>query len=241
MNEGRLRILVFDDQEIVRLGLAQAFGRDDRIEVVSMPTDVSATRTEIARTHPDVVTLEIMIPLRAGLELIRCVADQDETISIVVVSSLSHPSLVSQARSAGASAYFDKAIPVDDLLEGIVEVRRSSAFDWSALEAVERLVPEEDALRLGTLTARERQMLRAIGKGKINRQIAEELRLTEKTVKNYVSHLLQKLGMHSRAEVAALAGRLDLAEHPTVPRCDWNDDLVRTSTVDSPPVSDARR
>ena len=161
------------------------------------------------------------------LELVHWLQSSLPRPTIIVVSAVGHPAMVMKARNAGADAFIEKSTPVDQMVEILVETYETGVFVWDDLTSIDRVFPREDAERLRTLTPREREVLIGIGQGKINREIAAEFDLTEKTVKNYVSHLLQKLNMTCRAEAAALAGRLDFAEHPPVPPADWDDEPER--------------
>ena len=229
MTRGPISVYIFDDQEIVRLALALDFKYDPRTKCVGTAQNMAEARDDIDGLDPDVVTTEILVPGSNGLELVDWIKRTHSDTTVVVVSSLSHPALVRRARRTGADAYVDKVTPAQEIIDMVVDVHTNGSFEWSELESLNRVVPRVDAIRLRALTPRERQILEAIGHGKINREIADEFHLTEKTVKNYVSHLLQKLDMHSRSEVAALAGRLDLAEHPYVPECDWSEDFASTA------------
>lgn len=223
MDTHTVRIYVVDDQEIVRYAYQDAFDLDPRTEFVGAAADIDTARLAIAETEPDVTVTEAILGGVDGLDIVRWIVERHPRISSVVVSAVGHPSVARRARSAGAAAFVDKRTPVEEMIDTIVEVHSTGSFDWDPIVSLDRVVPPEDAARLQTLTDREREVLVGIGEGKINREIAETYDLTEKTVKNYVSHILQKLDMRSRSELAALAGRLDWAEHPSIPSQDWSE------------------
>ena len=226
MDSHSVRLFVVDDQEIVRLAYQLTFDADPRLTLVGMAADIDSARRDIDRLLPEVVLTEALIGHMDGLELVRWIEARHPHILPIVVSAVGHPALAKRARVAGARAFVDKRSPVEEMVETVLDVLATGMFDWGPLVSLDRVVPPEDAARLRTLTDREREVLMGIGEGKINREIADHYDLTEKTVKNYVSHILQKLDMRSRSELAALAGRLDWAEHPSIPSQDWEDELA---------------
>lgn len=232
MARSTVRIFIVDDQEIVRLAYEQALKAEARTMLVGMVNDVDSAREGIERLAPDVVITEALIGHLDGLDLVRWIVDRHRDTLPIVVSAVGHPALARKARAAGASAFVDKRETVHDIVQIVLDVHESGSFDWAPLVSLDRVVPPEDAARLHTLTDREREVLMGIGEGKINREIAESYDLTEKTVKNYVSHILQKLDMRSRSELAALAGRLDWAEHPSMPSQDWEDELAEQDLLE---------
>lgn len=232
MARSTVRIFIVDDQEIVRLAYQQALKAEPRTTLVGMVDDVASARQGIERLNPDVVITEALIGHLDGLDLVRWIVDRHRYTLPVVVSAVGHPALARKAKAAGASAFIDKREAVHDIVQIVLDVHESGSFDWAPLVSLDRVVPPEDAARLHTLTDREREVLMGIGEGKINREIAESYDLTEKTVKNYVSHILQKLDMRSRSELAALAGRLDWAEHPSMPSQDWEDEFAEHDVLE---------
>lgn len=237
MARSTVRIFIVDDQEIVRLAYEQALKAEPCTTLVGMVDDVDSAREGIERLAPDVVITEALIGHLDGLDLVRWIVDRHRDTLPIVVSAVGHPALARKAKAAGASAFIDKREAVHDIVQIVLDVHESGFFDWAPLVSLDRVVPPEDAARLHTLTDREREVLMGIGEGKINREIAESYDLTEKTVKNYVSHILQKLDMRSRSELAALAGRLDWAEHPSMPSQDWEDELAEQDLLEQASAS----
>ena len=231
MDRPPVSLFVVDDQEIVRLAYQLTFDADPRLTLAGMAADIDSARQDIERLRPEVVLTEALIGHMDGLELVRWIDGQFPDIVPIVVSAVGHPALAKRARAAGASAFVDKRSPVEAIVDTVLDVCATGRFDWAPLVSLDRVVPPEDAARLRTLTDREREVLMGIGEGKINREIADHYDLTEKTVKNYVSHILQKLDMRSRSELAALAGRLDWAEHPSIPSQDWEEELADESNA----------
>lgn len=232
MARSTVRIFIVDDQEIVRLAYEQVLEAQPRTTLVGMVDDVESAREGIERLAPNVVITEALIGHLDGLDLVRWMVDRHPDILPIVVSAVGHPALARKAKAAGASAFIDKRETVHDIVQIVLDVHDSGSFDWAPSVSLDRVVPPEDAAKLHTLTDREREVLMGIGEGKINREIAESYDLTEKTVKNYVSHILQKLDMRSRSELAALAGRLDWAEHPSMPSQDWEDELAERDVLE---------
>jgi DNA-binding NarL/FixJ family response regulator len=222
MKRAAIGVFVIDDQEIVRTAFARVFGRDPRIRLVGAATGFEQAMEKVPKARPDVVITEVLLPGFDGLDLVRWLDKLSPRPTTIVVSAVGHPAMVLKARKAGADGFIEKVVPVEDMLDIVVRTHETGDFVWDELISIDRVFPREDAERLRTLTPREREVLIGIGQGKINREIAAEFDLTEKTVKNYVSHLLQKLNMTCRAEAAALAGRLDFAEHPPVPPSEWD-------------------
>lgn len=232
MRKPAIGVFVVDDEEIVRTAFAGVFSRDARLKLVGTASGIAEAAASVPKVQPDVVVAEVLLPGFDGLELIRWLDRLSPRPTTIVVSAVGHPAMVLKARQAGANGFIEKSTPVSEMIDLLVQTHEAGEFSWDEITSIDRVFPKEDAERLRTLTPREREVLIGIGQGKINREIAAEFDLTEKTVKNYVSHLLQKLNMTCRAEAAALAGRLDFAEHPPVPPSDWSeqperlDDLV---------------
>ncbi len=227
MRKSAIGVFVVDDQEIVRTAFAGIFSRDSRLRLVGTAATFTEASEAVPNARPDVVVAEVLSPAFDGLELVRWLNRLSPRPTTIVVSAVGHPAMVLKARQAGADGFIEKSMPVSEMVDLVVNTYESGQFSWDEMIAIDRVFPREDAERLRTLTPREREVLVGIGQGKINREIAEEFDLTEKTVKNYVSHLLQKLNMTCRAEAAALAGRLDFAEHPPVPPSDWDEEPER--------------
>ena len=227
MRKPAIGVFVIDDQEIVRTAFAGVFSRDSRLKLVGTASGFAEATESVPKAKPDVVVAEVLLPGFDGLELIHWLNDLSPRPTTIVVSAVGHPAMVLKARQAGADGFIEKSTPVSEMVDLVVQTHQTGEFTWDEMISIDRVFPREDAERLRTLTPREREVLIGIGQGKINREIAEEFDLTEKTVKNYVPHLLQKLNMTCRAEAAALAGRLDFAEHPPVPPSDWSEQAER--------------
>ncbi|BCL29408.1 DNA-binding response regulator [Streptomyces aurantiacus] len=186
---------------------------EDDIEVVGEAGTAADALARIPATSPDVAVLDVRLPDGSGVEICREIRSEDESVKCLMLTSYADDEALFDAIMAGASGYALKAIRGDELLAAIRDVAAGkSLLDPDATARVlERLRggggPKGDA-RLAELTDQERRILDLIGEGLTNRVIGERLHLAEKTIKNYVSSLLAKLGMERRAQAAAYVARL---------------------------------
>lgn len=210
-----IRIFLVDDHEIVRRGLAEMFSLEDDLEVVGEASTVAEALHRIPAAKPDVAVLDVRLPDGTGVEVCREARSILPGLRALMLTSYSDDEALFDAIMAGASGYVLKDIRGNDLVDAVRAIASGrSLLDPVATQRVlERLRggDDEDA-RLAHLTEQERRILELIGEGLTNRQIGERLHLAEKTVKNYVSSLLAKLGMERRTQAAAFVARLD-AEH----------------------------
>ncbi|MDH6134560.1 two-component system response regulator DevR [Kitasatospora sp. MAA4] len=185
---------------------------EDDIEVVGEAGTAAEAITRIPAVHPDVAVLDVRLPDGNGVEVCREIRSQHPDIRCLMLTSFSDDEALFDAIMAGASGYVLKAIRGSDLLSAVRDVAAGkSLLDPVATGRVlERLRQggEKEDERLAQLTKQERRILELIGEGMTNRQIGSELHLAEKTVKNYVSSLLAKLGMERRTQAAAYVARL---------------------------------
>ena len=205
-------VFLLDDHEVVRKGLRALLEACDDIEVVGEADTVAEALIRIPETQPDVAILDVRLPDGSGVEVCREVRSHSSDIACVMLTSYADDEALIASIMAGAAGYVLKQVGSLDLLDTI---RRAGAgeslLDPALTERVlERLRdgPKTDP-RLATLTPQERKILDLIAEGYTNRQIAENMFLAEKTVKNYVSNLLAKLGMERRTQAATFAARLN--------------------------------
>lgn len=207
-----IRVFLLDDHEVVRRGLADLIGLEDDLEVVGEAGTVAEALHRIPAARPDVALLDVRLPDGSGVEVCRDVRAEHADVRCLMLTSYADDEALFASIMAGASGYVLKDIRGHDLVEAIRSVASGkSLLDPGATERVlERLRHgnHTDA-RLNALTEQERKILMLIGDGLTNRQIGERLHLAEKTVKNYVSSMLAKLGMERRTQAAAFAARLD--------------------------------
>jgi DNA-binding NarL/FixJ family response regulator len=204
-------VFLLDDHEVVRRGLREMVDAEADLEVVGEASTAEEALARIPPTHPDVAVLDVRLPDGNGVEVCREVRSRHSEIQCLILTSFADDEALFQAIMAGASGYLLKQIRGPDIVDAIRRVALGqSLLDPSVTSRVlERLRsgPEEDE-RLGTLTEQERRILDLIAQGLTNRQIAQTVHLAEKTVKNYVSNLLAKLGMERRTQAAVYATRL---------------------------------
>ncbi|MFE9422489.1 response regulator [Kitasatospora sp. NPDC006697] len=209
---GQIRVFLLDDHEVVRRGVHELLSGEEDIEVVGEAGTAAEALSRIPAVLPDVAVLDVRLPDGNGVEVCREVRSQHPEIRCLMLTSFSDDEALFDSIMAGASGYVLKAIRGTDLLSAVRDVAAGkSLLDPVATSRVlERLrtggEPEDE--RLAQLTRQERRILELIGEGMTNRQIGNELHLAEKTVKNYVSSLLAKLGMERRTQAAAYVARL---------------------------------
>jgi DNA-binding NarL/FixJ family response regulator len=206
-----IRVFLVDDHEVVRRGLASLIDLEEDLEVVGEAGNVNDALSRIPATRPDVAILDVRLPDGDGIELCRDLRAQSSTIGCLMLTSYDDDEALFSAILAGASGYLLKQIRSSDLIDGIRRVARGESLLDPAVTAkvLARLrSPEPEDELISRLSAQERKILNYISDGMTNRQIASEMFLAEKTVKNYVSNLLSKLEMGHRSEAAAYAARL---------------------------------
>jgi two-component system, NarL family, response regulator DevR len=207
-----VRVFLLDDHEIVRRGVRELLDAEDDLEVVGEAGTAEQALARIPPTRPHVAILDVRLPEGNGVEVCREVRSRHPDVACIMLTSFSDDEALLQAIVAGASGYLLKQLRGTDIVDAVRRVARGeslldTAVARRAAEALRR-EPEEDE-RLARLTPQERRILTLISKGFTNRQIADEIHLAEKTVKNYVSNLLSKLGMERRTQAAVFAARLD--------------------------------
>ena len=207
-----IRVFLLDDHEIVRRGLADLIGLEEDLEVVGEASTADEALHRIPAARPDVAVLDVRLPDGSGVEVCRDMRDTMPEVHCLMLTSYADDEALFDAIMAGASGYVLKEIRGTDLVDAIRQVAAGrSLLDPIATQRVlERLRKgEEQDARLAALTDQERRILELIGDGLTNRQIGERLHLAEKTVKNYVSSLLAKMGMERRTQVAAYVARME--------------------------------
>jgi two-component system response regulator DevR len=205
-----IRVFLLDDHEIVRRGVRELLAGQPDIEVVGEAGTAEEAYGRVPATTPDVAVLDLRLPDGDGIEVCREIRSRHPEIECIILTSFADDEAVYAAILAGAAGYLLKQVRGTDIIDGIRRVSRGeSLLDPTVTRRVlERLRTRDDADELAELTNQERRILELIGEGMTNRQIGEHMHLAEKTVKNYVSNLLAKLGMSRRTEAAALAARL---------------------------------
>ena len=205
------RVFLLDDHEIVRRGLRDLIDAEEDLEVVGEAGTADEAMRRIPSTRPDVAVLDVRLPDGDGVSVCRDVRSSHPEVRCLMLTSFSDDEALFSSIMAGASGYVLKQVRGSDLIDGIRRVGRGESLLDPTLTSrvLDRLRhgSEEDEL-VGQLTPQERKLLDLLAEGLTNRQIAERMFLAEKTVKNYVSNLLAKLGMGRRTEAAVYAARL---------------------------------
>jgi two-component system response regulator DevR len=206
-----VRVFLLDDHEVVRQGLRGLIEVEDDLIVIGEAGTAKEALDRIPATRPDIAVLDVRLPDGDGVEVCREVRSRLPEVQCLMLTSFADDEALFSAIMAGASGYVLKQIRGTDLVDAIRRVAAGESLLDPAVTArvLERLraEPKEDE-GLARLSEQERKILDLIAEGCTNRQIAESIFLAEKTVKNYVSSLLSKLGMERRTEAAVYAARL---------------------------------
>jgi DNA-binding NarL/FixJ family response regulator len=207
-----IRVFLLDDHEVVRRGLQQLLESEGDIEVVGDAGTAEAALARIPALKPDVAILDARLPDGNGVEVCRQVRSALPEIRAIILTSYDDDEALFAAIMAGASGYVLKQVTGQDLLSAVRHVAAGgSLLDPSVTERVMQRLREgapEEPDELKSLTAQERRILELVAEGLTNRQIGERLFLAEKTVKNYMSNVLSKLGLERRTQAAVFASRL---------------------------------
>ncbi len=200
-----------DDHEVVRRGVAALLEAEDDIEVVGESSTAAGALERVAAVRPDVAILDVRLPDGSGVEVCRDIRSSHPEVACLMLTSFTDDEALFQSVLAGAAGYVLKQIHGSDLVGAVRTVAAGESLldprsTARVLERMRRSAERDDPL--SGLSAQERQIVGLIGEGLTNRQIGERLYLAEKTVKNHVSHVLMKLGMQRRTQVAVLATEL---------------------------------
>jgi two-component system, NarL family, response regulator DevR len=207
-----LRILLVDDHEVVRVGIRALIDRHPDMEVVAEASTVREAISQAEQLVPDVVVLDIRLPGGNGLEACRQIKARRPETRVIILTSFPDDEVLFDAIAAGADGYVLKQIGSDDLIHALECVGQGqNLLDPSLTDRLFAKVREarrqERAHAFADLTAQEMHILALIAEGQTNREIGSQVQLSEKTVRNYVSIILGKLNLASRAQAAAYAAR----------------------------------
>ncbi|MBT2394766.1 response regulator transcription factor [Streptomyces sp. ISL-100] len=220
----KITVFLVDDHEVVRRGVHELLSVEDDIEVVGEAGTAAESLVRIPATRPDVAVLDVRLPDGSGVEVCREVRSQNEDIKCLMLTSFADDEALFDAIMAGASGYVLKAIRGNELLTAVRDVAAGKSLldPVATARVLERLrsdnnnssnsTTSRNDSRLSNLTEQEHKILDLIGEGLTNRVIGERLHLAEKTIKNYVSSLLSKLGMERRSQAAAYVARKQAEE-----------------------------
>jgi two-component system, NarL family, response regulator DevR len=206
-----IRVFLLDDHEVVRRGVADLLEASGDIEVVGESASAAEAIRRIPAVRPDVAILDARLPDGSGIDVCREIRSVDPSIKGLILTSYEDDEALFAAIMAGAAGYVLKQIRGTDLVDAVRRVAAGQSLLDSAVthRVLERIRnPVEEPAELKALTDQERRILEHIAEGLTNREIAGRMFLAEKTVKNYVSSLLAKLGLERRTQAAVLASRL---------------------------------
>ena len=222
---GELKVLLVDDHEVVRAGLRAMIDAQPDMTVVGEAGTSEEGVRRVGFDGPDVVVLDVRLPDGSGVEACREIRSRFPEVKVLMLTSFADEEALMAAILAGASGYVLKRVKSDDLVENIRRVGQGeSLLDPVMTDRLfERLRngPKDDPL-LSKLTKQELVIVEHIAAGKTNKQIADEMFLAEKTVKNYVSNLLTKMGMSRRSEAAAYVARIEAERDGPKAAEDWD-------------------
>ena len=210
-NARPIRVFLLDDHEVVRRGVADLLEAEPDIEVVGEAESAAAAARRIPALRPDVAILDARLADGNGIDVCREIRSHDPSIHALILTSYDDEDALFAAIMAGAAGYVLKQIRGTDLIDAVRRVAAGqSLLDPAVTERVLQRVREgsREPAELSRLTEQEKRILQCIAEGLTNRQIGERLFLAEKTVKNYVSVLLTKLGYERRTQAAVFASRI---------------------------------
>jgi len=207
-----LRLLIVDDHEVVRQGLVALLDRRASFQVVAEAGTVAEAIEGARRHRPDIVVMDIRLPDGSGIEACREIRAELPATRVVMLTSYPDEEAVLSAIVAGASGYLLKQTRARDLVAALETVGRGEslldpAVTEKVLERVRRLATGGATDELAHLTAQEQRILLLVAEGRTNKEIAAEVFLSDRTVKNYVSSILSKLNLERRAQAAAFMAR----------------------------------
>jgi len=207
-----LTVLVVDDHEVVREGIVSSLDRRESFHVVAQAGTVAEAIAAAKRFQPDLVVMDVRLPDGSGVEACREIRSDHPGTRVVMLTSYPDEEAVLSAIVAGASGYLLKETRLRDLVKALETVGAGGslldpAVTGKVLDRVRRMANDDDDDELARLTTQERRILLLVAEGKTNREIAAEVFLSDKTVKNYVSSILSKLDLQRRTQAAAYMAR----------------------------------
>ncbi|HET8569979.1 MAG TPA: response regulator transcription factor [Candidatus Limnocylindria bacterium] len=211
MSDGTIRVFICDDHEVVREGLRTLIARTPGMSVAGEAATAKEAIDAAAKARPDVVIMDVRLPDGSGVEACRAIRESRPETAVIMLTSYADDEALFASIVAGASGYLLKQTRGQAVVEAIQAVAKGRSLldpdvTGKVLERVRRGREEEDP-GLASLTEQERKVLEQLAEGKTNREIGTVLFLSEKTVKNYVSRILDKLGLSRRAEAAAYVAK----------------------------------
>ena len=209
----KLRILLADDHIVMRTGLRALLERQSNLEVVGETENGRETVALAASLRPDVVVMDVGMPVLNGIEATQTIVTQCPTIAVVILSMHADESYVMRALKAGARAYLLKDSAAEDLIGAIQAISQGKSFFSPKVSRILaedyiRVLKQKGAVdTYDLLTSREREILQLLAEGRANKEVATALNISAYTVETHRSHILQKLNLHNSAELVLYAVR----------------------------------
>jgi NarL family two-component system response regulator LiaR len=211
--EAKIRVLLVDDHQVVRQGLRTFLELHEDIEVTGEAADGEAAVELAARLKPDVVLMDLVMPRLDGIAATRRIKAAGRNVQVIALTSFAEDDKVIPAIRAGASSYLLKDVSPDSLVQAIRAVHRGETpLHPDVTRTLLEQVRSAASLPLGQLTRRELDVIRLVGQGRSNSEIAQALVISQKTAKTHISNILGKLGLQDRTQLAIYAVRHGLAE-----------------------------
>ena len=223
-----IRLLLVDDQSLICQGLKAMLSLEDDLEVVGIANNGEQAMAQVESLHPDVILMDVRMPVMDGRETTRKICQQYPQIKVLVLSTFDDSQYIADAIRAGAKGYLLKDMPSEELAQAIRAVHRGyTQLGPGLLEKFAETVTATgtvaklDLPTMPNLTPREQEVLQLVGLGYTNRDIAQSLYISEGTVKTHVTHLLNRLNLRNRAQLAIYANTVcGAAETPNSPNRD---------------------
>ena len=218
-----IRVLIVDDHALYRRGLLTVLGTEDGIEVVGEAADGIEAVDQAEETLPDVIVMDVSMPKRGGIDACRVIRQRVPSARILMLTSSDDEANLFEAVRAGANGYLLKDVPPEEVAAGIRGVHQGQSLlspmmasklltEFALISQRDTLPAPTPGLELPRLTHRELDILKLVARGRLNREIAAELFISENTVRNHIRNILDKLQMHSRMEAAMYAVRQRLID-----------------------------
>jgi DNA-binding NarL/FixJ family response regulator len=218
-----IRVLIVDDHALYRRGLLTVLETEDGIEVVGEAADGVEAVDQAEETLPDVIVMDVSMPKRGGIDACRVIKQRVPSARILMLTSSDDEANLFEAVRAGATGYLLKDVPPEEVAAGIRGVHQGQSLlspmmasklltEFALISQRDTLPAPTPGLELPRLTHRELDILKLVARGRLNREIAAELFISENTVRNHIRNILDKLQMHSRMEAARYAVRQRLID-----------------------------
>ena len=208
MSQQTIRILLVDDHDMLRIGLRTILNKSPEIEVIGEANSVSTAIEATQSLHPDMVLMDILLPDGKGYEACRAIKSQSKDIKVIMLTAMADREFVSESLQAEADGFILKEISSEKLISSIKQVAKGvtyldPAITPDVISIIREKPGESPKERLALLAKQERRVLALVAEGKTNKEIAVDMGLSDKTVKNYFSNILDKLKLNRRSQAAA--------------------------------------